>query len=117
MRSWSFLKQKYGVYDFLQKAIEFQSIKKISINLIINYCIVLIGIIEKPAMKRERTFMARTRITLPPASAFDPCDVCVRNTLRGRGLGLKIWQYLFFSERGIASKPLLIPFQSSCSLD
>ena len=68
-------------------------------------------------MKREQPSMGTTRITLPPTSGFDQCDVCARNNLRGGGSGINIWQYLFFSEHGIASKPLLIPFQPFCSLD
>ena len=71
----------------------------------------LIGIIEKAAMEREQPSMARTRVSLPPTSGFDQCDVCARKNLRGRGSDI------FFSERGIASKPLPIPFQPFCSLD
>ena len=58
-------------------------------------------------MKREWQSTARTCFThTSPASRFDPCEVCARYNLRGRGKGLKIWQYLFFSERGVASKLL-----------
>ena len=63
-------------------------------------------------MKWEWQSMARTCFALyTPASCFDPCDVFAQNNLHSRGTGLKIWQYLFFSERDVASKLLLIPFQ------
>ena len=48
-----------------------------------------------------------------PASRFDPCEVSAQNNLRGRGSGLTTWQYLFFSERGVVGKLLLMPFQPS----
>ena len=52
-----------------------------------------------------------------PVSRFDLCEACAENNLRGRGLSLTNWRYLFFSERGVAGKLLIMPFQPSCPLD
>ena len=62
-------------------------------------------------MKREWQSMASGLLHTLLASCFSPCDICAQNNLCGRETGLKIWQYLFFSEPGVVSKLLLIPWQ------
>ena len=113
IRSWSFWKQKYGVYGFPHKAFRISDYKidthKPHQKLLHRFLLVL--------SRRQQwnwsgnQWREHVLLHASPASRSDPCDVCARNNVCGRGTGLKIWQYLLFSERCVASKLLLMPFQ------
>ena len=101
---------------FLRKCLEFQTIKSIPINLIINYCIAFNwhyreGSNEtRVAINGENVFYSiHHQLLILIHVMFVPEIICAA--------GLKIWQYLFLSERDVAGKLLLVPFQPLCSLD
>ena len=110
MRSWSFWKQKYGVCGFPQKTFRITDYKKDMDKrhhkLLHRFSLTL----SRRQQWNESGNQWRECVLLytPPASHFDPCDIWT---------GWKIWQYLFFSERGVASKLLLIPLPTLCFLD
>ena len=101
---------------FPQKAFRIPDYKKDTDKL--HHKLFLIGIVEKVAMKREWPSVARMCVT-PYITSFwfrSMWRLCLNN-LRCKESDLKIWQYLFFSERGVAGKLLIVPFQPFYSLD